>query len=245
VDFDDWHCVSSVHGALLMGFFAKSGLESGFNVAALLLQDIVARSITLTQAASSVAVQLVTGARLKLGTGTTDYLTSDGSTTITAAGALNNAGNFNFGSGIFSNVGGAVTLGGSTTMATNVNLTGGSNSIIALGTGTSHFNVVNLSQSVVAPTVSAGAGASIVASNGTAAFEVNLGAAAQTGTITLPSATTGWVVAMYNITNPAANAPAQTGFTQTSATFTNFVRTTGVAGNWTANDHMICIAMAY
>lgn len=224
----------------------KSAATSAASVLASLVgQDIVAKSISLTQVASSVAVQLVTGARLKLGAGTTDYMTSDGSTTITAAGALNNAGNFNFGSGILINVGGAVTLGGSTTMSTNVNLTGGSNSVIALGTGTSHFNVINLSQSVVAPTIVAGAGASIVAHNGTAAFEINLGAAAQTGTITLPSATTGWVVSMYNITNPAANAPAQTGFTQTTATFTNYIRTTGVAGNWTANDHMVCIAMAY
>ena len=99
--------------------------------------------------------------------------------------------------------------------------------------------------SQTAPTIAAGAGAAIVASNGTVAFEINLGGAAQTGTITLPSATTGWVVYMQNITTPASFVISQTGFTQTTATFTCYSRTTGLAINWTANDHMVCLAMAY
>lgn len=80
-----------------MGLFGNGGLKSGFNVAALLLQDIVARSISLTQASGSIAVQLVTGARLKLGGGTSDYLESNGTNTITAAGALKAQSNIQFG----------------------------------------------------------------------------------------------------------------------------------------------------
>lgn len=71
-----------------MGLFGTGGLKSAFSLAQLIGQDIVARSITLTQAAGLVAVQLVTGARLKLGGGTTDYLTSDGSTLISAGGGF-------------------------------------------------------------------------------------------------------------------------------------------------------------
>lgn len=71
-----------------MGLFGVGGLKNAFNVGQLLLQDIVARSISLTQTTGNTAVQLVTGARLKLGTGTTDYLTSDGASTISAGGVL-------------------------------------------------------------------------------------------------------------------------------------------------------------
>lgn len=99
--------------------------------------------------------------------------------------------------------------------------------------------------STTAPTIAAGAGASIVSANGTFAFRVDLGGAASTGTITLPAATTGWVLIGMNITNPAANVIGQTGTTTTSATFTNYIRTTGVAGNWSANDNATFIAMAY
>lgn len=65
----------------------KSAIQSvAQTVAQLVGQDIVARSISLTQTATNVAVQLVSGARLKLGTGTTDYLISAGSSLISAAG---------------------------------------------------------------------------------------------------------------------------------------------------------------
>lgn len=87
------------------------GLQSGGTVnastviPALVGQDIVANSITLTQASGSNGLAFSTaGARLKLGPGTTDYLTSNGTTTITAAGdfatgggiTINNASAFNF-----------------------------------------------------------------------------------------------------------------------------------------------------
>lgn len=95
-----------------MSLAGSLGLKSAFNVAALLLQDIVARSISLTQTTGNIAVQLVTGARLKLGGGTTDYLTSDGSATVTAAG------NFGVGAGVTLTGAGAATFASQATVPT-------------------------------------------------------------------------------------------------------------------------------
>lgn len=63
-------------------------------VAALVGQDIVAKSISLSQVTSAVAVLIQTaGARLKFSSGgTTDYFEGDGGTRITAAGILAAAG---------------------------------------------------------------------------------------------------------------------------------------------------------
>ena len=96
-----------------------------------------------------------------------------------------------------------------------------------------------------APTIVAGAGASVAASNGTIAFRLDLGGAAGTGTVTLPTATTGWVLYMQDITNPAATVLSQTGGNTTTATFASYDRTTGLAANWAANDIAVCIAVAY
>lgn len=74
-----------------MGVFSswQSAMSGAASIIANLVgQDIVARSISLTQTTGNIAVQLVTGARLKLGGGTNDFLTSDGSNTITAAGTF-------------------------------------------------------------------------------------------------------------------------------------------------------------
>lgn len=59
-------------------------------VAQLVGQDIVAKSITLTQSSGANAVTLqTTGARLKLSSaGTTDYLTGDGASTVQAQGIM-------------------------------------------------------------------------------------------------------------------------------------------------------------
>lgn len=88
---------------------------------------------------------------------------------------------------------------------------------------------------------------SVPASNGTAAFTINVGTAcaSSVGTITLPTATTGWIVDCHNVTAPATNIVEQTGGTGTTATVTNYVRTTGVAGNWTDSNVLRCTALAY
>lgn len=84
-----------------MGLTGSLGLKSsapppssGTVLPALVGQDIVARSIELTQVAGSNAVLIDTaGARLKLSnTGTTDYMTSDGLTKLSFAGDLETFG---------------------------------------------------------------------------------------------------------------------------------------------------------
>lgn len=214
-----------------MGFFGSAGLKSAFGLGSLLLQDIVARSFRATGgiAGGNVAFQIdLAGNRLKFSSGgTTDYFSSDGATRITAAGEFT--------------VAGQTVLTGTVTTA-GVQVGAGSNIVLGANSG---IYMANVLMQRTAPTIVAGAGASIVASNGTAAFRVDLGGAAQTGTITFPAATTGWVLIGMNITTPAANVIGQTGTTTTTATFTNYVRTTGAAGNWTANDNATFIALAY
>ncbi len=103
--------------------------------------------------------------------------------------------------------------------------------------------------SFTAPTISSGFGTSpsIVANNGTFAFTINVGTGgtAQNGVIGLPTATTGWLVTVNNITNPASSVVAQTAVSTTSATIQNYARTTGLAAAWTASDVLQVKAMAY
>lgn len=105
-----------------------------------------------------------------------------------------------------------------------------------------------LAVSATAPTVSGfGTSPSVVNANGTAAFTINIGTGgvASTGTITLPTATTGWWVSCFDVTTPASFVTNQTGGSTTTATVTNYSRTTGLAIAWTASDILRCHAEAY
>ena len=102
--------------------------------------------------------------------------------------------------------------------------------------------------SATAPTISGmGTGQSVTSSNGTAVFTIGTGTsnAASTATITFPAATNGWVVYAQNVTVPASNVIGQTGGSTTTATITNYARTTGLAANWTDSHVIRCIAFAY
>ena len=103
--------------------------------------------------------------------------------------------------------------------------------------------------SATAPTIASGFGTSpsISAANGTAAFTVTIGTGGSesTGVLTLPAASNGWVVMCVDITNAASFVTAQTAGTTTSATLTNYSRTTGLATAWTAGDVIRCLALAY
>lgn len=81
---------------------------------------------------------------------------------------------------------------------------------------------------------------SVVTSNGTAGFQVNVGTSCtgvSTIGLTMPAATTGWSCQARNVSNGASSAPAQTGAVSTTAiTITNFARTTGLAADWTDSD---------
>lgn len=114
------------------------------------------------------------------------------------------------------------------------------------GTGAA---VPNPFMSATAPTISSGfcTSPSIPANNGTAAFTINVGSACagSTGTLTMPAATTGWICDFHDVTTPASNVVEQTGGSTTTVTLTNYVRTTGVAGNFTSSDVIRAKCMAY
>lgn len=87
-----------------------------------------------------------------------------------------------------------------------------------------------------------------VTGTNTLAFSINVGTscATSTATMTFPAtATNGWKVDCVNVTANATNVVSQTGGSTTTATLTNYVRTTGVAGNWTDSNVLRCNAMGY
>lgn len=93
-----------------------------------------------------------------------------------------------------------------------------------------------------APTLSSGFCTSPALINGTASlFLWDVGSACATGlgVITIgATAPNGWHCDVVNLTNNATQYTIQTTSTTTTATFQNYVRTTGVAGNWTAGDDL-------
>lgn len=101
-----------------------------------------------------------------------------------------------------------------------------------------------------APTISSGfgVGAAIVASNGTGAFQINVGTGgtANSGVIGLPTATTGWVCKCDDITTQTATVTrtTQTASTTASCTVVNYSDLT-VLSAWVASDKLNCVAMAY
>lgn len=197
-----------------------------------LTSTATALKFTATQTTGNDAfVVQANGARVHFGAGASDFASSDG-TTVTFAGPVTAAGALQTSAGI------DITSGRSF-------LTSAANAGVAVLGTNGILQFTSLIAQNTAPTVSAGAGASVTANNGTFAFTINLGAAAQTGTITLPTASTGWVVYMQDVTTPASFVLSQTGGTATTATFTCYSRTTGLAINWTANDIARCMAIAY
>ena len=106
------------------------------------------------------------------------------------------------------------------------------------------FGMVSAAWWSVAPTVASGFGTSpsIVASNGSAAFQVNVGTGgtASSGVITMPPAATAWNGSVENRTAVAANRADQrtviTASTTTSLTVQNQTISTGAALAWTASD---------
>lgn len=93
--------------------------------------------------------------------------------------------------------------------------------------------------SSTAPTIASGFGTSpsIVNSNGTASFSVNVGTGgtATSGVITLPAATTNWNCAVVNPLSGAGTLTQQSAHTATSVTLTNYTISTDVAVAWTAS----------
>lgn len=102
------------------------------------------------------------------------------------------------------------------------------------------------------PTISSGFGTSpSVVAGRAAGFTVNVGTggAATAGVIAMPTATTGWICSVKNLTQLAANradrATVQTASTTTTVTVQSVVLSTGVAVAWTASDVLQITAVAY
>ena len=97
----------------------------------------------------------------------------------------------------------------------------------------------HLADSVTAPTIASGFGASpsIVASNGTAAFVVNVGTGgtAASGVVAMPTATTGWLCSALPASAPQAGAAMYSVPTSASSvTITNYTLSTGSSVAWTS-----------
>ena len=131
--------------------------------------------------------------------------------------------------------GGAIVTQGTLTNAGALTITGNINGQGGLS------NNGKLIASPTAPTIASGgcttgSAQSISASNGSAAFQITLGGATcgSTITLTMPAAATDWVCDAHNITTPASNVLDVTGaISTTTVVLTNYVRTTGIAGNFT------------
>lgn len=109
-----------------------------------------------------------------------------------------------------------------------------------------------LAFSATAPTISSGFGTSPSIVAGTAAaftLNVGTGGTATGGVIGLPTATTGWILSVKNLTALAANRAnqtcVQTASTTTSATIQNQTISTGAALAFTASDILQITAVAY
>lgn len=103
-----------------------------------------------------------------------------------------------------------------------------------------------------APTINAGfaaggGGATIGASNGTAAFTIVTGTAdtGSTGTLNLPTATTGWSCSFADVTTPATYIVSQTGGATNTVTVTNYSRTVGTAAAWLTTETIRAQCLAY
>lgn len=116
-----------------------------------------------------------------------------------------------------------------------------------------NFTTLNLLISGAAPTISSGfgTGASIASNNGTASFTVNVGtgATATSGVVGMPTAATGWICAVNDLTarsgGSATGETYETATTTTTVTITNQALATGVATAWAASDIIQMSCHAY
>jgi hypothetical protein len=114
----------------------------------------------------------------------------------------------------------------------------------------------SLAMRMVAPTIASGFGTSpsIVASNGTAVFTLNVGTGgvASDGVITMPAATTGWACQLENRTAVAGGSgtradvrTGQSASTTTSVTLVNYTISSGSAIAWADSTVLVLQCMGY
>lgn len=112
------------------------------------------------------------------------------------------------------------------------------------------FGLSNLLVSSTAPTIASGfgSGPSVVVSNGTAAFKINVGTggAASSGVLTMPAANTGWNCFVAPAGAPQAAAVIYASPTSsTSVTLKNYTLTTGSSLAWTSGTVLQVSCFAY
>lgn len=134
---------------------------------------------------------------------------------------------------------------GDVQMAASATLTAGSAGSFILGASTSSFRVVNVTDSAVAPTVTACAGgtaATMTWSNGTASFRFDVGTACtgeSTAVLTLPTTTNAWTCFCWNVAAPTHNIH-QSGYSTTGATMTNYAATLATVTDWVDGADIQC-----
>lgn len=98
----------------------------------------------------------------------------------------------------------------------------------------------NLFVSTTEPTIVSGFGdsPSVNHSNGSASFTVLVSGTggSSRGVIGMPKAKNGWACSAADVSAPDRSMTQQTGSSPTSVTLTNYIRTTGIPGNWSQND---------
>jgi len=105
----------------------------------------------------------------------------------------------------------------------------------------------NLIATTTLPTISSGFGTSpTISAVNTFVFKIVVGTGgAANGTITLPTATNGWLAFAADVTSGSTLFLQLTGSTTTSVTFTSFSVTTGAASPMSAGDVILVNALAY
>lgn len=107
----------------------------------------------------------------------------------------------------------------------------------------------NLTLSGAAPTIAAGFGSGATVSGTVAAFLIDVGTTpGSTGTLTLPTATTGWACSVTNLTavvDEDNEVTRQETYTTTTAQLTNQVMSMGSDTNWGDNAQLVGTCVAF
>lgn len=134
---------------------------------------------------------------------------------------------------------------GSTTAAS------GSFTVLQFSTSLAPTSSGHITDSSTAPTIgTCGTSPSVVASNGTAAFELNVGTGgtATTCSFTLPTAATGWLCDAVDVSSPTTgggyHVKQTSAISPTSVTLTGY-NTSGTATAWNASDLLLVKCRAF
>jgi hypothetical protein len=217
-----------MRAAFAMSFVASVALAQPVDLANGKFRNI---TVTGTESANRINATFVDAGTVKAG--------------AVDAGVLYVAGSYQLGNACLNGTTSAITLGCNTTTASNTSLTAGTNGTFILGGGTSNFRVINVTDSVVTPTVVAcsGTAASMLWNNGSASFRFDVGTACageNTAVVTLPTAANCWTCSCFNVTT-STNFVRQTACTTTTATITNFGTSVNTAADWTDGNDIQCM----